>query len=216
MMLAVARITALLALCAVAALLAASAFAARPVITQTLVFDAVAKAGFVDKPPAGPSVGDIEQSTSKLVDSRGHVVGASKGTCVFTKKIPGDMLERCSESAKTSEGTVSLSGVGHLQSMNPPWRVDGLTGAYKGVHGTLVYATDIPLDPNVPVAPGRGFSIAVIEAHVTHPLKVGVVPRPAANAGFIRRADAACHATERKSNPLPGFPFSNFDSRPTC
>jgi hypothetical protein len=40
---------------------------------------------------------------------------------------------------------------------------------------------------------------------------VGVVPRPAANATFIRRANAACHATEAKAARLPGFPFSTFD-----
>jgi hypothetical protein len=130
---------------------------------------------------------------------------------VFTKVVPNDVLERCTGSAKTSEGTVTLSGVGHLYSMNPPWQVIGRSGTYKGVHGKQIFATDIPLDPNVPLAAGRGFSVAVITVTSNHRLHVGVVPRPAANAPFIRRADAACHATETKESRLPGFPFSNFD-----
>ena len=179
--------------------------------TQTLVFDAVATGSFVDKPPAGPSPGDIEHSTAKLLDAQGHVVGTTRSTCVFTKKTRDDMLERCSDSAKTAEGTVTLAGVGHLYSMNPPWRVTGRSGAYKGVHGTQVFATDIPLDPNVPLAAGRAFSVVVITAKVTRPLKLGVVARPAENAGFIRRANAACHATDKKAEALGGFPFSDFD-----
>jgi hypothetical protein len=180
-------------------------------VKQTFAFDLIGKGSFVDKPPSGPSPGDIELATGKLVDASGHVVGSATSRCVFTKAIPGDMLESCRDSAKTGDGTVSISGIGHLHSMNPPWRLDGMTGAYRGVHGTQIYSTDIPLDPNVPVAPGRFFSVSVIEAKVTHPLKVGVVPRPAANAGFIRRADAACSATERKVQSMGDFPFPDFD-----
>jgi hypothetical protein len=180
-------------------------------VTQTLVFDSYAQAGFVDKPPAGPSVGDIEQSKERFRDSTGRFVGTGSTTCVFTKQIPDDMLEKCSATAKTKEGTVTLSGVGHLNSMNPPWDVTGHTGAYKGVKGKVVYATDIALDPNVPVAPGRGFSIVVVKVAVRRPLKIGVVPRPAKNDRFIRRADAACHATERKVQALGSFPFPDFD-----
>jgi hypothetical protein len=95
--------------------------------------------------------------------------------------------------------------------MNPPWQVIGRSGAYKGLRGKQVFATDIPLDPNVPLAAGRAFSVAVITVTSNRPLHVGVVPRPAANTRFIRRANAACHATEAKASMLPGFPFSNFD-----
>jgi hypothetical protein len=180
-------------------------------LTQTLVFDSYAQADFVDKPPAGPSVGDIEQSKERFRDSTGRFVGTGSTTCVFTKQIPDDMLEKCSATAKTTEGKVTLSGVGHLNSMNPPWDVTGRSGAYKGIHGKLVYATDIALDPNVPIAPGRGFSIVVIKVAVSRPLKIGVVPRPAKNDAFVRRADAACRATERKGQALGPFPFSDFD-----
>lgn len=189
----------------------AIAFVAAPsahAATQTLVFDAVATTSFVDKPPTGPSVGDIEHATSKILDSRGHVVGTARSTCVFTKMTKDDVLERCSDSAKTSEGTVSLTGPGYLYSMNPPWKVTGLSGAYKGLRGTQVFATDIPLDPGVPVAAGRAFSVVVIKVNAKHPLKVGVVPRPAGNAGFIRRANAACNATAKQ---VGDFPFSDFD-----
>jgi hypothetical protein len=183
---------------------------ARPV-TQTLVFDTVARDSFLDRPPTGPSPGDTERSTGRLRDSTGRYVGTERDRCVFTKVIPNDVLERCSGSAKTSEGTVTVAGVGHLYSMNPPWTVIGRSGAYLGLRGKQVFATDIPLDPNVPLAAGRGFSVAVIRVTSNHRLHVGVVPRPPANARFIRRANAACNATEAKAAKLPGFPFSNFD-----
>jgi hypothetical protein len=176
-----------------------------------LVFDTVARGSFADEPPAGPSPGDTELSAGRLRDATGRFVGTAHDRCVFTKVIPNDVLERCSGSAKTSEGTVTLAGVGHLYSMNPPWRVVGRSGAYRGLHGKQVFATDIPLDPNVPLAAGRGFSVVVIKVTSSRRLHVGVVPRPAANARFIRRADAACRAAEAKASRLAGFPFSNFD-----
>ena len=200
----------LVSMMAMVGLPAPGSAATRPV-RQTLVFDAVARDSFVDKPPTGPSPGDTELSTARLRDSTGRFVGTGHDKCVFTKVIPNDVLERCSGSAKTSEGTVTLAGVGHLYSMNPPWKVTGHSGAYKGLHGTQVFATDIALDPNVPLAAGRGFSVAVIRVTTHRRLHVGVVPRPAANTGFIRRADAACRATAAKGAALPGFPFSNFD-----
>jgi hypothetical protein len=79
-----------------------------------LVFDAVANGRFVDKPPTGPSPGDTELSTAKILDAHGRVVGTARSKCVFTKKTQDDVLERCSDSAKTAEGTVTLAGVGHL------------------------------------------------------------------------------------------------------
>lgn len=190
---------------------ASSSSAATRPRTQTLVFDTVARGSFVDEPPAGPSPGDTELSTGRLRDASGRFVGTTRDKCVFTKVIPNDVLERCSGSATTSEGTVTFAGVGRLDSMNPPWRVTGRSGAYKGLHGRQVFATDIPLDPNVPLAAGRGFSIAVIKVTSNRRLHVGVVPRPAANARFIQRVDAACRATEAKASRLPGFPFSDFD-----
>ena len=187
-----------------------SSAAARPT-TQTLVFDAVGRGSFVSQPPTGPSPGDTELLTARIRDATGRFVGTARTTCVFTKVIPTDVLERCSASGRTSEGTLSFSGVGHLESMNPPWRVTGGSGAYKGVRGKLVFEADIPLDPNVPLAAGRLFSVAVFKLAANHRLHVGVVPRPAANATFIRRANGACHATEAKAARLPGFPFSTFD-----
>ncbi len=184
--------------------------AIRP-MTQTLVFDAIGRGSFVDQPPAGPSPGDAEHLTARLRDATGRFVGTARTTCVFTKVIPNDVLERCSASGKTNEGTLIFGGVGHLESMNPPWQVTGGTGAYKGAHGKLIFEADIPLDPNVPLAAGRLFSIAVFRLAVHHRLHVGVVPRYAANARFIRRANAACRATEAKAARLSGFPFSTFD-----
>jgi hypothetical protein len=51
----------------------------------------------------------------------------------------------------------------------------------------------------------------VITVTTPRQLYVGVVPRPAANTVFIRRANAACNATEAKGMRLPQFPFSTFD-----
>jgi hypothetical protein len=178
---------------------------------QTLVFDTVARDGFVDRPPAGPSPGDIELSIGRLRDVSGRFVGTAQDKCVFTKVIPNDVLEQCSGSARTSEGTVSIAGIGHLYSMNPPWQVTGRSGAYKGLHGTEIFATDIPLDPNVPLAAGRGFSVAVITVTSNRRLHVGVVPRPTSNAAFIRHANAACRTAEAKAARMPQFPFSSFD-----
>jgi hypothetical protein len=185
--------------------------ATRP-ITQTLVFDAVGTGSFVDRPPAGPSPGDTELFTARLRDSTaGHFVGTVRSTCVFTKVIPHDMLERCSATGRTSEGTLSFGGVGYLESMNPPWQVSGGTGAYKGAHGELVFDADIPVNPNAPLAAGRLFSVGVFELTTDHQLHVGVVPRPAANTTFIQQANAACDATERQAMTLPAIPFSSFD-----
>jgi hypothetical protein len=188
----------------------ASGAVTRPV-TQTLVFDAVGRGSFVDKPPAGPSPGDTEFLTARLRDAAGRFVGTSRATCVFTKVIPNDVLERCSASGRTSEGTLSFGGVGHLESMNPPWQVTRGTGAYKGVRGKLVFEADIPLDPNVPLAAGRLFSVVVFKLTANHRLRTGVVPRPAANAAFIQHAVSACDATQRQAMTLPGFPFPAFD-----
>jgi hypothetical protein len=147
-----------------------------------------------------------------LRDAADHFVGTEHDTCTFTKVIPRDVLEQCSGSATTSQGTVTLAGVGHLDAMNPPWQVTGRSGAYEGMRGELVYATDIPLDPNVPVEDGRYFSVGVITVRSTRRLHVGVVPRPAANARFIQRANAACRSIEARESKLPGFPFTNFDA----
>jgi hypothetical protein len=180
-------------------------------VTQTLVFDAVETGAFVDQPPAGPSPGDQERVTARLRDATGRFVGTARTTCVFTQAIFNDVLERCSASGTTSDGTLSFAGVGHLESMNPPWKVTGGTGAYRGAHGKLIFEADIPLDPNVPLAAGRLFSVAVFELRANRPLHVGVVRRPAANQPFIHRANAACRATEAGAARLGGFPFSNFD-----
>ena len=193
------------------AIAASPASAAPQPATQTLVFDSVAKNRFLDRPPAGPSPGDTEYASARLRDPSGRIVGTGREQCVFTKVLANDVLERCSGSAQTREGTVALAGIGHLYSTDPPWQVTGRSGAYKGLRGKQVFATDIPLDPNVPLAAGRLFRISVITMTTNRRLHVGVVPRPAPNTAFIRRADAACRATEAKGRRLPGFPFSNFD-----
>lgn len=180
-------------------------------VTQTLVFDAMSRVRFVDRPPAGPSRGDTELVTASLRDAAGRDVGTARTTCVFTKVIPNDVLERCTASGKTSEGALSFGGVGHLESMNPPWHVAGGTGAYKGADGKLVFEADIPADPHVPIAAGRLFSVAVFRLTTNHRLHIGVVPRPAANAIFIQHANSACRAAEQRAMRLPAFPFSNFD-----
>jgi hypothetical protein len=179
--------------------------------TRTLVFDSLVHNRFVDRPPAGPSVGDTELASAKLRDASGRVVGTASDTCVFTKMLADDVLERCTGEARTSDGTVTLAGTGRLHAMNPPWRVTGRSGAYEGLRGTQVFATDIPLDPDVPVAAGRLFSVAVIEVRTDRRLHAGVVPRPPANAAFVQRANRICRATEATARRQPGFPFPSFD-----
>jgi hypothetical protein len=188
-----------------------SSSGASPPVRQTLVFDAAGENAYVDKPPAGPSPGDSENIRGQLRDAAGVLVGTAHITCVFTKVIPNDVLEDCTARGRTDEGTLTLAGVGHLKSANPPWRVTGGTGAYKGVQGRLVFGTDIPVDPNVPLADGRLFFVAVFELTGNHHLRTGVVPRPVSNAGFIQRADAACNAAEATSGTVPGFPYTTFD-----
>jgi hypothetical protein len=180
-------------------------------VAQTLVVDGAGTISFVDRPPAGPSPGDTEYVTERLRDAAGRIVGTARSSCVFTKVIPNDVLERCAASGTTSEGTLLFGGVGHLNSTNPPWQVTGGTGAYKGAHGQLVFERDILVHPTVQLVTGRLFTVAVFELTANHRLHVGVVPRPAVNAAFIRRANAACHATETKAARLPAFPFSTFD-----
>lgn len=204
-------LAALLSAVALAGLAALPGRAAARAVTQTLVFDAVVDASFVDTPPIGPSPGDTELSTGRLRDAAGRFVGTVHDRCVFRKLIPHDVLERCSGSAETREGTATVAGVGHLYSMNPPWQIVGRSGAYKGLHGTQIFATDIALDPNVPLAAGRAFSVSVIRLTSARRLHIGVVARPTANASFIRHANTACRTAEAKARRLPSFPFSPFD-----
>jgi hypothetical protein len=178
---------------------------------QIIVFDGAGTISFVDRSPAGPSPGDTEYVIERLRDAAGRIVGTGRSTCVFTKVIPNDVLERCSASGTTSDGTLFFGGVGHLNSTNRPWQVTGGTGAYTGAHGELVFDQDILVHPTVQLVTGRLFTVGVFELTADHRLHVGVVPRPAANAGFTRRATAACRATERKAASLPAFPFSTFD-----
>jgi hypothetical protein len=180
-------------------------------VAQTFVFDGAGAISFVDRPPAGPSPGDTEYVRERLRDAAGRIVGTGRSTCVFTKLIPNDVLERCSASGTTSEGTLFFGGVGHLNSTNPPWPVTGGTGAYKGAHGELVFDQDILVHPTVQLVTGRLYSIVVFRLIANHQLHVGVVPRPARNAAFIRGANAACRAAARKFASLPPFPFSTFD-----
>jgi hypothetical protein len=186
-----------------------SSSASQP-MRQVLVFDAVGRASFVDAPPSGPSPGDTENITARLRDADGQFVGTAHTTCIFTKVIPNDVLENCSASGTTSDGTLTVSGVGHLESTNPPWQATGSTGMYKGVHGRLDFERDLTVDPNVPLAAGRLFSVVEFDLK-GHDLTVGVVPRSATNATFIRRANAACSGAEAKAAELPQFPFSTFD-----
>ena len=185
--------------------------AARPV-TQTLVFDAGRLAHASSWTPARrPQPGDTELSTARLRDASRALVGTARDRCVFTEGIPNDVLEHCSGSANTREGSVTLTGVGHLDSMNPPWQVIGRSGTYRGLHGTQVFATDIPLDPNDPLAAGRGFSVSVITVTSTRRLHVGVVTRRPQTALSSGAPPPLAGATETKASGLPGFPFSTFD-----
>src|SRR5579859_4936133 len=75
-------------------------------VAQTFVFDGAGTIRFVDRPPAGPSPGDTEYVTERLRDAAGRIVGTGRSTCIFAKLIPNDVLERCTASGTTSEGTL--------------------------------------------------------------------------------------------------------------
>ena len=190
------------------------ASATRPPADQSVVLDASFNQTVVDEAPAGPSVGDIEHDDGHLLDAAGHLLGTLRVTCVLTKLLPGgDALERCTGTASTTDGTVRLSGVGHLIPPNPPWQVTGLSGRYAGLHGRLSYEMDIPLGETPPglIPAGRYDSVDIVEFHGAGGLRAGVVPRPGANAPFISHADSLCTATQRAGHELSPFPFSNFD-----
>jgi hypothetical protein len=205
-----------LAVAAVAALASAApgASARQPRAHQTIVLAASFSQTVVDKPPTGPSVGDVEHDDGQVRDAAGHLLGTLHITCVFTKLLAGgDALERCAGTATTTDGKVRLSGVGHLIPPNPPWQVTGLSGRYAGLHGRLSYSMDIPLGETPPglIPAGRFDSVGVVEFPAARGLRAGVVPRPAANAGFISRANSLCEATQTVFNNLSPFPFPNFD-----
>jgi hypothetical protein len=176
-----------------------------------LVFDAVERGSFVDQPPAGPSPGDTEFFTARLRDAAGCIVSTARSTCVFTKMIPNDVLERCTASGKTSEGTLSFGGVG------PPGIDESALAGHRRHRRIQKRARQAGLRRRYPVGSKRAVSSRTSLQHrrfklaTDHQLHVGVVPRPAANATFIRHANSACDATERQAMRLPGFPFSTFD-----
>ena len=204
----------LLAVVAVAALAPAGASARQPPAHQTIVLAASFSQTVVDKPPTGPSVGDVEHDRGQVRDAAGHLLGTLHITCVFTKLLAsGDALERCTGTATTTDGKVRLSGVGHLIPPNPPWQVTGLSGRYAGLRGRLFYEMDIPLGETPPglIPAGPFDSVGVVEFPAARGLRAGVVPRPAANARFISHANSLCEATQTTENKLPPFPFSTFD-----
>jgi hypothetical protein len=112
-----------------------------------------------------------------------------------------------------TDGTVGFKGVGHLVPPNPPWRVTGLSGRYAGLHGRLSFELDIALGDTPPgmIPAGPFDSVGVIEFPAAGRLRAAVVPRPAANAPFVSRANSLCKATRTAANNLPPFPFSSFD-----
>jgi hypothetical protein len=188
---------------------------ARPLSAdQTIVLDASFNQTVVDKPPTGPSVGDIEHDNGQVFDPAGHMIGTLHVTCELTRLLAGgDALERCTGTASTTDGTVRLSGVGHLIPPNPPWQVTGLSGRYAGLHGRLSFEMDIALGETPPglIPAGPFDSVDVVEFPAAGRLRAAVVPRPAANGAFVSRAISVCEATQTAGNQLPPFPFSNFD-----
>jgi hypothetical protein len=198
---------------AVALALAVSASAQQSPARQTIVLDVTFGQTVVDKPPKGPSVGDVEHDDGQVRDAAGRPIGALHLTCVFTKILATDALERCTGTAATTDGTVRLAGVGHLNPPNPPWEVTGLTGRYAGLHGRLSFSLNIPLSETAPglIPAGPYDSVDVVELGAARHLRAAVVARPAANVPFIARANSLCNATQAAGSKLPPFPFSNFD-----
>jgi hypothetical protein len=174
--------------------------------TQTLVFDGVySHYKFVNKGPKGDSPGDTKKASGVLHDDSGTTVGTFEFTCVWAKVVKDDVLENCSISITTADGTLNGSGTSHRYSPNPPWPLTGGSGAYAGATGSVLTRDIAGRDEAVTD------SVGVVTVTAKHRLKVGVVPRPSANRPFVARADAVCTSSQAKLSTLPPFPVSNFD-----
>jgi hypothetical protein len=189
---------------AIAALLIAPlAIAATTRQPVGLYFDAdFVKLRFVDRPPAGDSVGDEQIASGTLADQASRTVGRLAFACRYRRIVDGDAIERCSGSGKTRDGRVRFDGPALKSAPDHTWRLTGGTGQFAGASGALV-VHDIGDRESLATA-----SVSLLPGHHLH---VGVIVRPQANTAFVGRADKICATGTRSLSKLPPFPFDNFD-----
>jgi hypothetical protein len=168
----------------------------------TLVFDAVARHAST----AGPGddhVGHRQLVRGILRDSAGHRIGRFHYACRWIRILSGgDADERCSATGRTADGTLRLAGPARESALVHRWHVRGGTGAYRGARGGAV-VQDL----------GQGESVLTVRvvAATGAVLRAGRVPRPAANARFVGRAQRICGDAAGRLAALPPFPFDDFD-----
>lgn len=185
-----------------ASLVAATPAAAMPAAhPQTVFFDAI----FTHAQTAGPGpahVGHRQIVSGILRDAGGRRIGSFSFTCAWTRVEPSGAHERCTASAVTSDGQLDAAGPSQSASSTHAWRLTAGTGLYRAASGT-VSIRDL------------GEREALLSASITtidHArLHAGKVNRPAANQGFIARANALCARASDGLASLPSFPFPTFD-----
>ena len=181
-------------------LAAAAPASARPV---TLALDAsYTHQRLVDAAPAGASPGDRQEVRGVLHDVTGARQGTFRFTCRYTGVTPAGARERCSARATTRDGRLRLAGPGSTGTTDHTWAVTGTSGALRGARGTAALH-DATQDASI--------AILRLTPRTGVRLRAAVVPRPAANAAFVRRARRACRAGAAALAARPAFPLDAFD-----
>lgn len=171
--------------------------------TVTLAYDAVySHAQIIDRAPAGDSVGDRQVVSGRLHSYGGRTVGSFQFVCRYVAIVNGDAHERCTGTGQTGDGKIEFSGPALKSDQSHSWTFKGVSGALRGAHGHGA-VHDATMNDSVVVITATTASSAR--------LPDGVVPRPAANRRFIKRATAACATEHRALRKLPPFPFTDFD-----
>jgi hypothetical protein len=190
------------ALAVVAAVVIAPGAASAAPRAQTLFFDALyAKAG--TSGPGDDMVGHVQFGSGKLRDAGGHTVGSFAFTCRWIAILAdGDARERCTGHGTTSDGRIEVAGPALRNAAAHTWSVTRGTGAYRSAHGSVVVRDLGTTETLVSFAirPRRGAT-----------LRAGLVPDPAANAGFRKRASAQCRKASATLAARPPFPYQDFD-----
>jgi hypothetical protein len=167
---------------------------------QTLFFDAVAVSAGTAGPDANHA-GHREFAKGTLRDAAGRTNGTFAFICRWVRVLAtGDAVEKCTGTGKTRDGRLWWAGTTRSSLKANGFRISGGTGHYTGARGYLTTWNTSSTE-------------YLVGAEVAAPamLSAGVVPRPPANARFIRSANRLCKRVSNQLDDLPPFPFSNFD-----
>jgi hypothetical protein len=182
----------------------ATAGAKRSPVRQTLFADSRVTQVTVRGPADPDAVGHVVIARYLSRDAWSRRIASGSFTCRTTKTLPGpEHLEHCTGSAQTADGRFTWAG--NTSSLDAPlhtFKLTSGTGAYRGARGTFV-SRDL--------GPRESIILVTVTPRPGVTLRVGVIPRPAANAPFIRRAQRDCGRAARTLAKLPPFPFRDFD-----